>query len=115
MSEVVIISFSYNCIIRLASYKEQLILSRVKFAIWSDLLGSPLGWAQVSREVHGVIRDDRPGVCVMTTTRGIPPVHRGIVVLMNLKLEPTLMVPEIGGTQASLINSLSDYAKTFNS
>jgi len=30
------------------------------------------------------------------------------VVLMNLKLEPTLMVTEIGGTQASLINSLSD-------
>jgi hypothetical protein len=52
-----------------------------------------------------MIRKERQGVCV--TRRHLP---KGSVVLITLKLEPTLMVPEMSGTQASLINSLSDHA-----
>ena len=62
-----------------------------------------------SEVVHGVLWDRRPGVGV-ATREGRRQSTGWSVVLITLKLEPTLMVPEMSGTQASGINSLSDHA-----
>ena len=87
---------------------------------------------------HGGLRDRRPGVGV-ATREGRRQSTGWSVVLITLKLEPTLMVPEMSGTQASginssvdvkleptwtvkelsgtqtsVLNSMSEHAKTFN-
>ena len=46
--------------------------------------------------------------CHLANGLGLATISAQVVVLMTLKLEPILMIPEIGGTQPSLINALSE-------